>query len=92
MHALEPSRGRSPGSLITWLARAELEEICKSWKGLAEIQSLQKVKSKACINYRRPDSEMNSTARKIVQKEGNSQQVTGRQRVPGTSIAFPMGA
>lgn len=73
MYALEPSRGRSPGSLITWLARAELEESCKSWKGLAEIQSLQKVKSKACFNYGRPGSEMNSTARKIVQEERNSQ-------------------
>lgn len=35
---------------------------------------------------------MNSTARKIVREEGNSQQVTGRQQVPGTSITLPIEA
>lgn len=61
MRALELSRGRCPGSLITWRARTELEESCKSWKGL--IQSLLKVNSEACINFRRLGSEAKSTAR-----------------------------
>lgn len=60
MHALDPSRGSSPGSLITWHARTELEESCKFWKSL--ILSSLKVNSKAWINYRRLGSKMNSTA------------------------------
>jgi len=61
MHKLEPSLRRSPGSLINWCARTELEESCKSWKGL--IQSLLKINSKACINYGRLGSKTNHTAR-----------------------------